>query len=394
MDLQYHFRQHLPDVVTLPQLFKNNGYHVARVGKIFHFGNPGDIGTNGLDDRASWSERINPVGIDKTDLEPELVNYTPKNNGLGSAMAYLADTKGLDTEHTDGKVAEETIKLLRENRNKPFFIAAGFYRPHTPWIAPKKYFDYYDSNKINLPVISQETKKQYPVMALASNAKWPYLGLSAEEARECKRSYYASITFLDAQIGKLIDALKNEGLDKNTIVVFWSDHGYLLGEHGLWMKQSLFEESARVPLIISIPGNKNKGKFCNTPVELIDIFPTLADLTGLTPPENLDGVSLTPLLKKPNKKWDRPAYSQINRGDVPGHSVRTDKWRYTEWAFGKEGKELYDHSVDPKELKNLAYEPQYESIVKKMKQYLEKVHQPGPIPKGIADLDTKRRFSD
>ena len=163
MDLQYHFRQHLPDVVTLPQLFKNNGYHVARVGKVYHYGNPGDIGTNSLDDRASWSERINPAGLDKTDLEPELINYTPQRKGYGAAMAYYSDAKGSDNEHTDGKVADEAIKLLKQNKDKPFFIAAGFYRPHTPWIAPKKYFDLYKPEDITLPEISAETKNQYPV---------------------------------------------------------------------------------------------------------------------------------------------------------------------------------------------------------------------------------------
>ena len=394
MDLQYHFRQHLPDVVTLPQLFKNNGYHVARVGKIYHYGNPGDIGTNSLDDRASWSERINPAGLDKTDLEPELINYTPQNNGLGAAMAYFADAKGSDAEHTDGKVADEAIKLLKENKNKPFFIAAGFYRPHTPWIAPKKYFDFYDIKDISLPDISEETKSQYPKAAFNNYGKWPYLGLTADQAKECKLSYYASISFLDVQIGRLLDALKKEGLDKNTIVVFWSDHGYHLGEHGLWMKQTLFEESARVPLIISIPGNKNQGKFCKKIVELVDIYPTLADLADLKAPFDLDGVSLVPLLKKPANKWTRPAYTQINRADVPGHSVRTDKWRYSEWAFGKEGMELYDESTDPKELKNLAYDPQYAPIVSKMKLLLQKMHTPGPIPRGKADPDTRSRFSD
>lgn len=395
MDLQYHFRQHLPDVVTLPQLFKNNGYHVARVGKIYHYGNPGDIGTNSLDDRASWTERINPAGLDKTDLEPELINYTPQRKGFGAAMAYYSDAKGADNEHTDGKVADEAIKLLKQNKNKPFFIAAGFYRPHTPWIAPKKYFDLYDPKDITLPEIAAETKNQYPAPSFNNYGQWPYLGLSPEQAKECKLAYYASISFLDAQIGRLLDALKKEGLDKNTIVVFWSDHGYHLGEHGLWMKQSLFEESAKVPLIISIPGYKNKGAFCQKLVELVDIYPTLADLTGLEPPKDLDGVSLAPLVKNPKKKWNRPAYTQINRGEIPGHSVRTAKWRYSEWAYGKEGMELYNEEADPKELKNLAYEAQYADVVKEMKKLLASKHVPGsPIPKGLALSDTRNRFSD
>ena len=149
-DLKYHFRQGLPDVVTLPQTFMRNGYYVARVGKMYHYGNPGDIGTSGLDDRASWREHFNPAGRDKTALEPDIMNYTPKR-GLGAAMAFLADKTGKDEEHTDGKVATQTIALLEQHKSEPFFIAAGFYKPHCPWITPKKYFDLYPVAKITLP---------------------------------------------------------------------------------------------------------------------------------------------------------------------------------------------------------------------------------------------------
>ncbi len=394
MDLEYHFRQDLPDIVTLPQLFKNNGYHVARVGKIYHYGNPGHIGTNSLDDKLSWSERINPAGIDKTSLETELINYSPQRRGFGASMAYYSDPKGTDQDHTDGKVADEAIRLLKQNKNKPFFIAAGFYRPHTPWITPKKYFDLYDIAEINLPVISDKTQSVYPTDALGSTKPWPYNGLTTEQALECKHAYYASISFVDAQIGRLLDALDKEGLSKNTIVVFWSDHGYHLGEHGLWFKQSLFEESARVPMIISVPGTKNQGKYCRKIVELIDIYPTLADLAGLKAPSNLDGVSIVPLLNNKDAAWDKPAYTQLNREEIPGHSVRTSFWRYSEWNFGKDGVELYNEETDPKELQNLASDPRYSKIVEQMKQLLKKVHSPGPIPKGKADPDAKMKYSD
>ncbi|MBN1816893.1 MAG: sulfatase-like hydrolase/transferase, partial [Sedimentisphaerales bacterium] len=166
-DLRYHFRQDLPDVVTLPQMFMNNGYYVARVGKLYHYGNPGDIGTNGLDDRVSWLERLNPAGLDKTTLEADIMNYTPKR-GLGSAMAFLADETGTDPQHTDGKVADQTIRLLEEHKDKPFFIAAGFYRPHCPWVTPKKYFDLYPMDSISLPAIDPQTPDRYPAPALAS----------------------------------------------------------------------------------------------------------------------------------------------------------------------------------------------------------------------------------
>jgi uncharacterized sulfatase len=361
-DLQYHFRQDLPDVVTLPQMFMKNGYYVARVGKMYHYGNPGDIGTNGLDDRVSWTERINPAGLDKTALEPDIMNYTPKR-GLGSAMAFLADKMGTDEQHTDGKVADQVIRLLEEHKDEPFFIGAGFYKPHCPWVTPKEYFDLYAMEQISLPPITPQTPNNYPTSALASTRPWPYFGVTADQARECKRAYYAAISFVDAQIGRLLDAVDRLGLRENTIIVFWSDHGYHLGEHGLWFKQSCFEESARVPLIISAPGQKTAGRASLRPVELVDLYPTLADLAGLTPPGHIEGSSLRPLIENPQASWEHAAFTQVQRGDNPGHSVRTERWRYTEWAFGKQGAELYDHDHDPHELHNLASDAKCADVV-------------------------------
>lgn len=392
-DLQYHFRQDLPNVVTLPQMFMNNGYYVARAGKVFHYGNPGDIGTNGLDDKVSWMERFNPAGLDKTSLELDVINYTPTHKGLGASMAYYSDKKGTDEEHTDGKVADEVIELLKKHKDKPFFIAAGFYKPHCPWITPSKYFDLYNMQQMKLPLINDETKNQYPGLALASTKPWPYFGLNTEQARECKLAYSAAISFVDAQIGRLLDAVKSLGLSNNTVIVFWSDHGYQLGEHGLWFKQSLFEESAKSPLIISVPAIKTAGKKCNRIVELIDIYPTLAEITGLTPPANLQGYSLSTLIKNPEAKWNHAAYTQVQRGKVPGHSVRTEQWRFTEWDYGNMGTELYDEEKDPQELNNLASNAKYDDIVKKMKELLHKDH-PRPVTGGKALADTKEKYSD
>ncbi|MCX7046145.1 MAG: sulfatase [Candidatus Sumerlaeota bacterium] len=391
-DLQYHFRQGMPDVVTLPQLFAKNGYYVARVGKMYHYGNPGDIGTNGLDDRASWGERYNPAGRDKTTLELDVINYTPKR-GLGSAMAFLADKTGVDVQHTDGKVADETIALMEKHKNGPFFIGAGFYKPHTPWITPKKYFDLYSLDKIALPKITSDTTNDYPPPALASTQPWPYFGITPDHARECKLAYYAAISFVDAQIGRVLDAVDRLGLRDNTIIVFWSDHGYHLGEHGLWFKQSCFEESARVPMIISAPGFKSASQASPRPVEMVDLYPTLADLAGLTPPQGLQGFSLRPLLENPQANWDHPAYTQVQRGAVPGHSVRTERWRYTEWDFASKGAELYDHDNDPQELHNLAADPKHAPIVAQMKALLKTVH-PQPVTAGKAEPNTKQKFSN
>ncbi len=391
-DLQYHFRQDLPDVLTMPQMFIRNGYYVARVGKMYHYGNPGDIGTNGLDDRVSWMERFNPAGRDKTTLELDIINYTPKR-GLGSAMAFLADPTGTDPQHTDGKVTDQAIQLLEAHKDKPFFIAAGFYKPHTPWVTPKKYFDLYPMDPISLPKITPQTPDEYPAPALASTRPWPYFGITPEQARECKRAYYAAISFVDAQIGRLLDAVDRLGLRDNTIIVFWSDHGYHLGEHGLWFKQSCFEESARVPLIVSVPGQKTAGQASTRPVELVDLYPTLAELAGLTLPQHLQGFSLRPLIDEPRAPWDHPAYTQVQRGADPGHSVRTERWRYTEWGFGKKGQELYDHENDPQELRNLAKDAKYADVVAQMKTLLQRVH-PTLVQAGKAEPGTRQKFSN
>jgi uncharacterized sulfatase len=391
-DLQYHFRQGLPDVVTLPQMFMKNGYYVARVGKMYHYGNPGDIGTSGLDDRVSWMEHLNPAGRDKTALEPDIMNYTP-GRGLGSSMAFLADPTGTDLEHTDGKVAAQTIQLLEQHKNEPFFIGAGFYKPHCPWITPKKYFDLYRMEEISLPPITTNTPHDYPALALASTKPWPYNGVTHDHARECKRAYYAAISFVDAQIGRLLDAVDRLGLRDNTIIVFWSDHGYHLGEHGLWFKQSCFEEAARLPLIISVPGLKTAGQASPRLAELVDLYPTLADLAGLTPPPGLQGVSLRPLLLNPAAEWHQPAFTQVQRSEAPGHSVRTDRWRYTQWDRGAKGEELYDQENDPQELHNLAALDKYASTVAEMKALLQQAHSV-PVRGGKAEPGTKAKFSN
>ncbi len=387
-DLSYHFRQGLPDVVTLPQMFSRNGYYAARVGKIYHYGNPGDIGTSGLDDPASWREFVNPAGRDKTTLEPDIINYTPQR-GLGSAMCYLADNSGKDEEHTDGKVATEAIRLMETHKSAPFFLAVGFYKPHTPYVAPKKYFDLYPLDKIALPEVSPTFTKTVPAPALMSTKPWPLFGVTPDQARECKQAYYAAISFVDAQIGRVLDALDRLGLAKNTVVVFWSDHGYHLGEHGLWMKQSCFEESARVPMIVAPPGAKTAGQGCARTVELVDLYPTLADLAGLAPPKDLEGVSLRPLLDNPTAEWKHPAYTQVQRGSFPGHSVRTERWRYTEWDGGRQGAELYDHEIDPRELHNLGDDPAFIEIIAQMKALVKTSH-PSPVEGGKAEPGAKK----
>ncbi len=386
-DLSYRFRTGMPDVVTMSQAFMNGGYYAARVGKIYHYGNPGDIGTSGLDDAPSWKEVVNPAGRDKTTLEPEITNYTPKR-GLGSAMSFLGDKTGKDEEHTDGKVATEAIRLLEAHKGEPFFLAVGFYKPHTPYVAPQKYFDLHPLAKMTLPAIAPGFENAVPAPALTSTKPWPYFGVTPDQARECKQAYYAAISFVDAQIGRVLDALDRLKLRDNTVVVFWSDHGYHLGEHGLWMKQSCFEESARVPMIIAAPG-KAAGQSCVRTVELIDLYPTLTDLAGIAAPKNLEGASLRPLLENPKAEWKRPAFSQVQRGAFPGHSVRTERWRYTEWDGGRQGAELYDHEADPQELKNLAADSKFAATVAEMKTLVKACH-PARVEGGKAEAGAKK----
>ena len=369
-DLQTHFRDTTPGLVTLPELFRKNGYFVARAGKIYHYGNPGTIGTSGLDDPQSWDQVVNPAGRDKAE-EHLITNFTPKR-GLGSSLSVL-QSEGSDLEQTDGLVATSVISMMEQHRDEPFFLAAGFYRPHCPYVAPKDYFKLYPIDTILMPSVSQSDIANVPPPALESTKPWPWFGVSEDEARQSKQAYYAAISFVDAQVGRLLDKLDELQLTEKTLVLFWSDHGYFLGEKGLWKKTSCFERVARAPFVMAGPG-VTQG-ICKSPIEFLDIYPTVADACGLEAPANLDGVSLRPLLQNPEAAWDRPAYTQQHRGkNLRGYSVRTGRWRYTEWGpDGKAGVELYDHDADPEESMNLAADKLHDDVIAELKPLLHKI---------------------
>ena len=393
-DLDRHFRDEVPDVETLPQAFQNAGYFAARVGKIYHYNVPASIGTDGFDDPPSWNRRVNPKGRDKAE-ESKIFNAEPHRK-ISAALSWLA-ADGKDTEQTDGMIATEGIKMMEEFKDRSFFLAVGFFRPHTPYVAPKKYFDMYPLQQMRLPWSPPNDRDDIPVAAFAHNCPVPHYNLTEPLLLQATQAYYACVSFVDAQVGRMLDALDRLELADNTIVVFWSDHGYHLGEHnGVWQKRTLFEQCARTPLIIRAPKATGNGQASPRIVEFVDVYPTLASLAGIAAPHPLAGRDLTPLLNDPIAKWDGLAITQVLRPaddrletQVMGCSIRTHRWRYTEWAEGEAGVELYDHHTDPMEFHNLAIDPDDEAtaVMKRLRPKL-RARASGKIP--TAPVNPKR----
>ena len=380
------FRQTIPSQVSLPQAFRQSGYFAARIGKLYHYNVPNSIGTNGHDDPGSWEMESNPAGVDRLEEQPQIFSLTP--GSFGATLSWYASPKA-DQDHTDAMNADDAEWVLERcarRRDRPFFLAVGFFRPHTPYVAPKAYFDLHPEK--DMPVVQgvKEDQEDIPPPALASYKK-EQDKLTDDLRRQCLQAYHASISFMDAQVGRVIDALDRLGLAEDTVIVFTSDHGYHMGEHGLWQKMSLFEESARVPLLIVAPGRSTKGAVAKSPVSHVDLFPTLAELCGVKSPSNLQGQSLVPMLKDPSFAGRGWALSPVVRGGKGarffGYSLRTPRWRYTEWDEGRRGRELYDHDADPREITNLAVDSAHARTVDELSAQLRAAARSTFPPSGI-----------
>ncbi|MCP4613938.1 MAG: sulfatase [Planctomycetes bacterium] len=381
-DLKTHFRKHHPDIITLPQYFKWHGYYTQSFGKVLH--GQGAPSTDPL----SWSAE--PVWDHCTKRDQYVLpENRPSNKSGKQAAAECADVS--DETYIDGKVAAEAVKKIEElaENDKAFFLAVGFRKPHLPCSAPKKYWDMYKRTNFesnDWPALNRP--KNGPDIALHNWKELrgytdiPNIGpVPPEKAAEVRHGYYAATSYTDAQIGRLIDALDKCGLRENTIICLWSDHGFHLGEHTIWCKTSNYEFDARVPLIISAP-QKKKGQVCRKLVELVDMYPTLVELAGLSLSSSLEGTSMVPLLDNPQRSWKKAVFTQFPRPayykkkfDAMGYSIRTEKFHYIEWIDMQKKQpiaiELYDHRSDPYELTNLAKKKELQSRVKQLSQLLK-----------------------
>ena len=365
--------------LTLPEMIKNKGLYAANVAKLFH----GRHETPQLRvfDRLELTARPpgweGPEPILKFPPIPKELRYPPPPTSNVNSPEYRKwrreqssrwGASGLtDEQEPDGKIGRIASALLKEfaQAKEQFFLSVGSSRPHTPLICPQKYIDMYDPEEIPWPKAPPEKDKNIPPVAVnfgQSHDIYP----ERDQAREVVAAYYACVTFLDTQLGLVLDTLEETGLAENTIVIFFSDHGFHLGEHGLWSKYSLFEPTTRVPLIVRVPGALANGRVSQRLVELVDLVPTIGELVDLDLPDNLEGTSLVPLLADANRPWKKAAFTEWgNKGER--RSMRTDRYRYNEWLYkGEKIVELYDYRTDPWETENLADDPAHQATRKEL----------------------------
>ncbi len=405
-----------PDWVTLPQHFRNQGYDVRLLGKIFHFDKdlmkdwfpepvPGDEYPPDWSAGEKWVHKSQEVHqrmlAELTRWEPYRTLTPPPNNWVNNlrtsanvfgpvpnAAELGAEQQPRAYEWTaDAKNARDAVELLAgyASSGTPFFLGVGFYKPHVPLVVPQRFFDLYPPEEMPLPV-------DFAPMPTAGDAVPRYAlrynldlfferSVTPEEARQAIAAYYACISFMDEKLGAVLEALERLQLIDNTIVVLWGDHGWHLGEKGMWAKGTLFDVSARAPLLIVDPRQKTAGRSCPRTVEFVDLYPTLVELCGLSAPPGLEGRSLVPLLENPAAQWDHPAFTIVAREDWLARSVRTERWCYTEWDEGRRGVELYDLQADPREQNNLAADPSQAATVAELRALLHAgpVAKPSPI---------------
>ena len=392
------WRPALPKVVTLPEYFATQGYHVAGGGKVFHH-------TPGFNPPQQWHKYFNQV-FDDPWHRAKPGDALPVRN---SAWPQGFPLSGLENVRTgkrppanprefdwgpfdkadlamgDGQMVAWAKKFLEQPHDGPFFLATGIFRPHLPWYAPRKYFELYPLDRIALPEVPADDLDDIPAagrkMASYRGDEWQLLK-QEQRWRDAVRAYLASISFADALVGELLDALQRSPHAENTIVVLWSDHGWHLGEKHHWHKFTLWEEATRVPLIVVAPSVTKPGSRTALPVGLIDLYPTLVELCGLPANGHLDGASLLPLLRDPAVKWDRPALTTHGPGN---HALRSKRYRYIRYADGSE--ELYDHDCDPNEWTNLAEQAQFAQLKQQFAAWLPKTESPPAPNKNAYEFD-------
>ncbi len=387
-----HFRDHLTDVVTLPEQFKNHGYRSQAYGKLYH----GAFAVrNKWNDPKSWSDPawLNEPRYYYTDEGVRIARniFARKTKAKGDKIDDWVNHFVLGLSHEapdvdddvlqDGQIALQGIAALRKLKGEPFFLALGFLKPHLPFIAPKKYWDMYPPEKVKV-AMNRKAPKDAPKFASTSwghprtYSDFPRKGEPSDElVLELTRGYAACITYVDAQVGRVLDELDRLGLRDNTIVVLWGDHGWHLGENHIWGKATNFELSTRAPLIVSDPRMKAAGKKTAALVEFVDIYPTLCELADLPLPDFLEGTSFAPLLNNPAQEWKSAAFSQYPNQSHMGRSIRTDRYRFTRWTKNEKpeivgGLELYDHLNDPQENVNIANLPENAELVKQLTKQL------------------------
>lgn len=343
-----------PEFVSLPKHFKQNGYLSLACGKIFH---------GGIDDTDAWSEGGTKRNFDGPTAPDRKVTTKQRQQTSDRIVALDGDGQS----HNDYRTADKAIEYLQRHQNDRFFLACGFTKPHSPPTAPQRFLDLYDASKITLPASfgpRAAAPVGFPAASITPNGDlFIQRDATPDEAREVIKAYWASISWTDWNVGRVLAELDRLHLRDKTIVLFWGDHGYHLGEMGKWSKHgSLYELGTRVPLIVSAPGAKANGRAVTAPVQSLDLYPTLCELCGLSVPSGLEGHSLTPLLNDPNARWDHPAYSFAGNAKNFGVAVRTARYRYAEWNGGEGGAMLIDEVHDPHETRNLIDDPQYQSV--------------------------------